>query len=145
MKPSRAKPSRAKPSISGAKAAPAAKAKPDFPQQPKAAVEPAPRAAAEANATASGSPAMATRSGGSPSGVALALDRIVKLHRAGALTEQEFVAAKSRILGAAAAAENGSATFPAIEANVAAARRLADYTDGERESPTMSPDHSRGI
>jgi hypothetical protein len=80
--------------------------------------------------------------------VAIALDRITKLHEHGALTDREFAAAKARILGTSPPPDSpqpGSTAFPAIEANVAAARRLADYAEPNRDSPAPASGASRGI
>ena len=72
------------------------------------------------------------------SGTIIALERIAKLHAQGALSDHEFAAAKARILGTAPSATapaQGEAptTFPAIEANVAAARRLDERGDPDRD------------
>ncbi len=83
------------------------------------------------------------RSGATGNGVAIALERISALHEHGALTDREFAAAKTRILGTSptpGSPEASSATFPAIEANVAAARRIGGYPDPDREpSATTMP------
>jgi len=63
------------------------------------------------------------------SGTASELERITELHGRGALTGEEFAAAKAKILGTNPtpdASGGRSVKFPAVEANVAAARRLAD-------------------
>ena len=68
------------------------------------------------------------------------LERLADLHARGALTGAEFAAAKAKILGTAApppASESEPAAFPAIEANVAAARHLADL-GGYRPNPSLS-------
>jgi len=62
------------------------------------------------------------------SGTASELERLAYLHRGGALTNQEFAAAKAKIL-ATSPAISRSGAFPAVEANVAAARHLADLAD----------------
>ena len=57
------------------------------------------------------------------------LERIAELHVRGVLNDDEFAAAKAKILGTSLATSESrteSATFPAVEANVAAARHLAD-------------------
>jgi hypothetical protein len=62
-------------------------------------------------------------------GTANQLERLADLHGRGALSGEEFAAAKAKILGtslASPASGGGPATFPAVEANVAAARGLAD-------------------
>ena len=74
---------------------------------------------------------------GSGNGTANALERIAKLHRQGALSTEEFAAAKARILGMSQTPEEsatGPATYPAVEANVAAARHLADLAGGDRST-----------
>jgi hypothetical protein len=71
----------------------------------------------------------------SGNGTANALERIAKLHRQGALTTEEFAAAKARILGTTQTLNEsaaGPATYPAVEANVAAARHLADMAGNDR-------------
>lgn len=108
---------------------------------------PQPQAEAKPKAEAAPPPIVA-RPGAPTSGVAIALDRIAKLHMNGALTDREFAAAKARILGTSAPPdqpEEGSAAFPAIEANVAAARRLAGYSHPGREPSAPAPGASRGI
>ncbi|HME01909.1 MAG TPA: hypothetical protein VKG38_02630 [Solirubrobacteraceae bacterium] len=63
------------------------------------------------------------------SGTASELERITELHGRGALTGEEFAAAKAKILGTNPtpdASGGRSVKFPTVEANVAAARRLAD-------------------
>jgi len=127
------------------KPARARRAKPLVAQQPKAQAAPRAQAAPTAQpaqaptaVAAEGAP-MAVRPG---SGVAIALDRISKLHKHGALSDREFAAAKARILGTSSptgAPEPASATFPAIEANVAAARRLDGYVSPDREAATTRP------
>ena len=88
-------------------------------------------------------PASSTaRTGAVGNGVSLALERIATLHEHGALTDREFAAAKARILGTASTAGGPDATattFPAIEANVAAARRIDGYADPDREPPAVRP------
>ncbi len=62
-------------------------------------------------------------------GTATELERLAELHGSGALTGAEFAAAKAKILGISPpsqASASGPATFPAVEASVAAARDLAD-------------------
>jgi hypothetical protein len=57
------------------------------------------------------------------------LERLADLHARGVLTGQEFAVAKAKILGESLTPDRPDgdpATFPAIEANVAAARHLAD-------------------
>ena len=127
----------------------ATRAKPLTPQRPVAQAAPTAQAATPAQVTtpapavaqAPGA-ATAARPGAPTSGVAIALDRIAKLHKHGALSEREFEAAKARILGTSpppAAPEPASATFPAIEANVAAARRLDGYVNPDREAAGTRP------
>jgi Short C-terminal domain len=80
----------------------------------------------------------------SGNGTSNELERIADLHVRGALTDEEFAAAKAKILGTSLTPhESGSepATFPAVEANVAAARRLADLAAQDDASvPTFSSD-----
>jgi putative oligomerization/nucleic acid binding protein len=81
------------------------------------------------------SPAAKTMASGN--GTTNALERIAKMHRQGVLTDEEFAAAKERILGTgqrAGESAAGSATYPAVEANIAAARRLADLAEGDRSA-----------
>ena len=63
------------------------------------------------------------------SGTASELERLANLHGRGALTADEFAAAKAKILGispATPAPSRAPATFPNVEAKVAAARHLAE-------------------
>jgi hypothetical protein len=81
--------------------------------------------------------ATAAKTSGSANGTANALERIAKLHRQGALTDEEFTAAKARILGTSQTpgmSATGPATYPAVEANVAAARHLADLAGNDRSA-----------
>jgi hypothetical protein len=69
------------------------------------------------------------------------LERLVDMHGRGALTDWEFAAAKATILGTSPTAEPPGmdpATFPAIEANVAAARHLADLAIHDRGAPAAT-------
>jgi hypothetical protein len=63
------------------------------------------------------------------------LERLADLHVRGALTDEEFAAAKGKILGTSVTpdgSDRGPATFQAVEANVAAARHLADSAVDDR-------------
>ncbi len=67
------------------------------------------------------------------------LERIADLHVRGVLTDDEFATAKAMILGTSPAPSESrteSASFPAVEANVAAARRLADLAAQDDVSVT---------
>jgi hypothetical protein len=69
------------------------------------------------------------QTGGAGNGTAHELERLADLHARGALTDEEFAAAKAKILGTSPpshASGRDPATFPAVEASVAAARDLAD-------------------
>jgi Short C-terminal domain len=79
----------------------------------------------------------------SRSGTTVELERLADLHGRGALTDQEFAAAKAKILGTsltpngsdagpANGSDKGTARFQAVEANVAAARDLADMAAHDR-------------
>ncbi len=86
-------------------------------QTKRAARRPTPRAARTSTAAQPGN------------ATANQLERLAELHGRGALTGEEFAAAKAKILGTSLAphgSDIGPATFPAVEANVAAARDLAD-------------------
>ena len=75
------------------------------------------------------------RTVGSGNGTTDELERLVRLHGRGALTDGEFAAAKAKILGTSLTphgSDRGPATFPAVEANVAAARHLADLAAHDR-------------
>ena len=75
------------------------------------------------------------RTVGSGNGTTNELERLVRLHGRGALTDGEFAAAKAKILGTSLTphrSETGPETFPAVEANVAAARHLADLPVHDR-------------
>jgi hypothetical protein len=112
-----------------AKAAPRSAAKRAPRPAAKGARRPAPiKAAAAAAPQAAGAPAM-MQPMASGNGTIGELERLADLHARGALTSIEFAAAKSSMLGMGAMARAGTdeaAAFPAIEANVAAARQLAD-------------------
>jgi hypothetical protein len=73
----------------------------------------------------------------SPSGTAKEIERLAKLSGEGLLTDAEFAAAKAKILGTSPAPDS-PATYPAVEANVAAARHLADLAGNERSAPVAS-------
>jgi Short C-terminal domain len=63
------------------------------------------------------------------------LERLADLHGRGALTDQEFAAAKAKIIGTSLTpngSDAGPARFQAVEANVAAARDLADLAIHDR-------------
>ena len=77
---------------------------------------------------------MAAQGDRSSNGTAIALERIAGLHRRGALSDDEFAAAKARIIGTSASpvgADAGAGAFPAVEANIAAARHLANLAGNE--------------
>jgi hypothetical protein len=98
------------------------------PPKPRAARRPKQRAARTSTAA---------KTIGSANGTANALERIAKLHRQGALSIEEFAAAKARILGTSQTpnpSATGPATYPAVEANVAAARHLADLAGDDRSA-----------
>jgi hypothetical protein len=86
-----------------------------------------------------------SQAAGAGSGTASELERITELHGRGALTGEEFAAAKAKILGTSPtpdASGGRSVKFPAVEANVAAARRLADMAvpDGGGSVATVGSD-----
>jgi hypothetical protein len=68
----------------------------------------------------------------SKNGTASELERLSALHAQGVITMEEFAAAKAKILGTSAkpteSSRAPSSTYPSVEANVAAARQLADLT-----------------
>ena len=139
------RPKRTKPK--GARKSPAARAKPRAAVRSKTASahQPKPHAASAAAQPKAQTPAHPTtqtpaqpRAHAPASGTIIALERIAKLHAQGALSDHEFAAAKARILGTAPSATapapgEASTTFPAIQANVAAARRLAERGDPDRD------------
>jgi hypothetical protein len=66
---------------------------------------------------------------GSGNGTTNELERVAGLHERGALTDQEFAAAKAKILETSLipdGSDRSPATFQAVDASVAAARRLAE-------------------
>ena len=66
---------------------------------------------------------------GSGNGTTNELERVAGLHERGALTDQEFAAAKAKILETSLTpdgSDRSPATFQAVDASVAAARRLAE-------------------
>jgi hypothetical protein len=66
------------------------------------------------------------------------LEHLANLHARGALTSEEFAAAKAKILGAGLKPPESfrdPAGFPAVEANIAAARQLSDRAADDRAAP----------
>ena len=131
------RPKRTKPK--GARKPPAARAKPRAAVRSKTASahQPKPHAAPAAAQPKAQTPAQ-PRAHAPASGTIIALERIAKLHAQGALSDHEFAAAKARILGTAPSATapapgEAPTTFPAIQANVAAARRLGERGDPDRD------------
>jgi len=124
----RAKPQaarRAKPQAAGS-------AKPQAARRAKR--QPAPRAKPQAAQTPTVAPIV-----GAGNGTSDELERISDLHVRGALTDEEFAAAKAKILGTGPSppeSRRDPATFPAVEANVAAARHLADLAAHDDASVT---------
>ena len=131
------RPKRTKPK--GARKPPAARAKPRAAVRSKTASahQPKPHAAPAVAQPRAQTPAQ-PRAHAPASGTIIALERIAKLHAQGALSDHEFAAAKARILGTAPSATapapgEAPTTFPAIQANVAAARRLREQGDPDRD------------
>jgi Short C-terminal domain len=72
---------------------------------------------------------------GAGNGTTNELERLADLHGRGSLTDEEFAAAKAKILGTSLTpdtSDGGPATFQAIEASVGAARHLADLAGHDR-------------
>jgi putative oligomerization/nucleic acid binding protein len=103
--------------------------------QTKRARRPAPRAA---------SASTAAQTIGSGNGAINELESLAELHRSGALSDEEFAAAKVKILGTSPTPQESRTdpAFPAVEANVAAARHLGDLAihDGGAPVATFSSD-----
>ena len=79
----------------------------------------------------------APRAAPSGNGTLPELERLVDLHRRGAISDGEFAAAKSKLLGTSPAPkppETAPATFPAVEANITAARHLGDLSGNDRST-----------
>jgi Short C-terminal domain len=96
--------------------------------KPQAARRPKPQAARRPKPQAARTSTVAPIVG-SGNGTTDELERLADLHKRGTLTDEEFAAAKAKILGTSLTphgSDRGPATFPAIEANVAATRHLAD-------------------
>jgi hypothetical protein len=95
--------------------------------EPKAARRPELRAAERPTPLPAGM-STAAQTAGAGNGTASELERLSNLHGRGALTGDEFAAAKAKILGTSPphASSRGPATFPNVEAKVAAARHLAE-------------------
>ena len=77
---------------------------------------------------------------GAGNGTTIELERLADLHGRGALTNEEFAAAKAKILGTSLTphgSDRAPATFQAIEANVAAARHLADLAEDTDPAPAL--------
>jgi hypothetical protein len=83
-------------------------------------------------------PAPATPTG---NGTIQELERLADLHRRGELSDLEYAAAKATLLGTslvqkpAEPAPAPAAPFPAVGANIAAARHLADLASSDRGAP----------
>src|SRR5947207_3794036 len=84
----------------------------------------------------------APRAARSSNGTLGELERLADLHRRGALSDNEFAAAKSKLLGTnlvpkppeTKPPETAPATFPAVEANITAARHLGDLGANDRST-----------
>jgi hypothetical protein len=88
--------------------------------KPQAAHRPAPQAARASTAA---------QAPGALSGTSSELERLANLHARGVLTREEFAAAKAKILGTSLISnspDRAPTTYPSVEANIAAARHLAD-------------------
>jgi putative oligomerization/nucleic acid binding protein len=88
----------------------------------------------KAQATRASTAPQAARSG---NGTIRELERLADLHRRGGLSDDEFAAAKSKLLGTSLAPkppETAPATFPAVEANITAARHLGELGANDRST-----------
>ena len=106
--------------------------------KPQAARRPKPQAARRPKPQAARTSTVAPIIG-SGNGTTNELERLADLHVRGALTDEEFAAAKAKILGTSLTpheSDRDPATFPAVEANVAAARHLADLAAHDDASVT---------
>jgi hypothetical protein len=86
-------------------------------------------------------PAAVAQQSGPATGTINELERLAILHGRGVLTNDEFSRAKARILETGPAAREASgapAAFPAIAANVAAARHLTGSAAPDRGAPTAT-------
>jgi hypothetical protein len=99
-------------------------------QTKRATRRPATRAARASTVAAPGNPTL------------IELERLTDLHGRGALTAEEFAAAKAKMLGTSPPfeADRAPSTFPAVEANVAAARQLADLAVHDTPVAAISRD-----
>jgi hypothetical protein len=73
----------------------------------------------------------------SSNGTLQELERLADLHRRGSLSDDEFAAAKSELLGTTHAPKPPEAappTFPAVEANITAARHLGELGANDRST-----------
>jgi len=124
-RPKKAAPSKTRASARAKSTPKASRAKSKTPRAP--ARKSAPRKSAPKAAPAAPAAPMA-RAMPSTAGTAGELERIAELRGQGALSDAEFAAAKAKILGIGIEGDNGAqhGGFRAVEANVAAARRLAD-------------------
>ncbi len=112
--------------------------------RPRAARRPTPQAAGRTKpaapqtaGTSTGTSAVAQEAG-SGRGTINELERLAILHGRGALTNEEFSTAKATILGTRPPLHEssaGPATFPAIAANVVAARHLTGSAAHDRGTP----------
>jgi hypothetical protein len=84
---------------------------------------------------------MAAQPGRPASGTVVALERLANLRIQGALSNEEFLAAKARVLGtrqSSTEAGRAPATLPSVEANVTAARHLANLAGQDRSESFAS-------
>jgi len=106
--------------------------------KPQAARRSKPKAARRSKPRAARTPTVAPIVGAG-NGTTDELERLADLHVRGALSDEEFAAAKAKLLGTSPMREESRrepATFPAVEANVAAARHLADLAAHDDASVT---------
>jgi hypothetical protein len=105
------------------------------PQKQTKVTRPKPRTARRAKPRAARKSTVARTAGNATTNE---LARLADLHGRGALTDEEFAAAKAKILGTRLTPrESGGeppAPFQAVEANVAAARHLADLAAHDRDA-----------
>jgi Short C-terminal domain len=96
--------------------------------KPQAARRPKPQTARRPKPQAARTSAVAPIVG-SGNGTTNELERLADLHERGALTDEEFAAAKAKILETSLTphgSDRSTATFQAVDASVAAARHLAE-------------------
>jgi len=133
-----------------AKPANAARPKARATQQAKPKVTATAKSATKTKTTAKAKAKRARAKATAKASTARELKGLVKLHEQGALSAEEFAAAKAKVIGTGIAANGSSPSpqpsdqpqappiFPAVEANILAARGIASLAEEQGEEPRPS-------